>query len=125
MQQARSTGFKGYTIAWVINHLHGGNVAANLSLVDPPAFEDIKAGRTKMTMMDEPGEGDLNGAALLEEYVSFARKMAQSWEAADPRARLKWFGPDMSLRSSMTVRKTASFVPFDTKNDLLPQTGSG
>jgi hypothetical protein len=125
MQQARSTGFKGYTIAWVINHLHGGNVAANLSLVDPPAFEDINAGRTKMTMMDEPGEGDLNGAALLEEYVSFARKMAQSWEAADPRARLKWFGPDMSLRSSMTVRKTALFVPFDTKNDLLPQTGSG
>jgi uncharacterized protein (TIGR03083 family) len=88
-----------------------------------------------MTMMDEPGEGDLNGAALLEAYASFAREMAQSWKLADPKvrspsgsrprwsptddvptrpfcsprracgqARLKWFGPDMSVRSSLTAR---------------------
>ena len=114
--QVRTTGFKDYTIHWVINHLHWGNIAANLSLVDPPAFADINAGKSRPT---DIVPSNLTGAALLEAYVTTATSMAESWSAADPKVRLKWFGPDMSVRSSMTARLMETWSHAQAVYDVL------
>ena len=57
---------------------------AQLSLVDPDAFLEIRAGRREL------GLEDLSGQALLRDYVAFARTMAALMATQDPKARLEW-----------------------------------
>jgi uncharacterized protein (TIGR03084 family) len=44
------------------------------------------------------------GRALLAEWREFYLPMAQRFEQADAKRRLKWLGPDMSVRSSISAR---------------------
>ena len=46
----------------------------------------------------------LCGRELLEEWHTFVLEMSQRFGAADPLKRVKWAGPDMSVRSSITAR---------------------
>ena len=82
----RPTGFKDWTLDSIIAHLHSGNHMAQLSLVEPKAFLEIRAGRRELGL----AEG-LSGQALLRDYVAFARTMAASWATQDPKARLEWY----------------------------------
>jgi uncharacterized protein (TIGR03084 family) len=105
------TAFKAWTIADVISHLHFWNRAADLSLVDPVAF--AKLGEEALTFLGRGGTvrdferravGELAGRPLVAAWHAFARAMAERFAAADPSARVKWVGPDMSVRSSITAR---------------------
>ena len=80
----RPTGFKDWTLDSIIAHLHSGNHMAQLSLVEPDAFLEIRAGRREL------GLEDLSGQALLRDYVAFARTMAALMATQDPKARLEW-----------------------------------
>lgn len=107
----RTTAFKAWTIAMVIRHLHIWNLAAGMSLKADGSFEAYyaklaqhlaKGGR--MTGFEAEWLDGLTGRALVEEWRKGFAATAEDFATADPSARVKWAGPDMSVRSSLTAR---------------------
>jgi uncharacterized protein (TIGR03084 family) len=120
------TQFKGYTIHDVVAHLHHWNVAAELSLRDPAAFqafwkplrEGIAGGRTLVELANE-WLGGLRNRALLDAWRRFYRELAERFAASDPKARVPWAGPDMSVRSSVTARMMETWAHGQEVYDVL------
>lgn len=106
----QKTQFKNWTLTDVLGHLHMWNWAANVSLNDSDAFEtfmtslieDLATG--SLRDFEKKWLKGLNGKELLEEWHQFYLKMSKHFEMADPKKRVKWAGPDMSVRSSITAR---------------------
>ncbi len=108
---AQPTQFKGWTIDRVLGHLHMWNWAADLSLQGGEVFDDFYRGITDFAQQGK-GLGDfeaqwldgLAGQALVKAWRDYYLEMAARFEGADPKKRVKWAGPDMSVRSSITAR---------------------
>lgn len=106
----RPTQFKGWTINDVIGHLHVWNYAADLALQDPQGFQAFlarvmaAAGAGGIRGFERDWREGLAGRRLLEAWRAFYLPMCERFAAADPRARVQWAGPDMSVRSSITAR---------------------
>jgi hypothetical protein len=114
----QKTQFKGWTINDVVAHVHLGNYMADLSLRDSAAFvtfmQSLASARTQ-------GSGHLSvthawlqgtkGRALLQQWRDFYLEMAERFAVADPKKRVKWAGPDMSVRSSITARLMETWAP--------------
>jgi len=104
------TQFKQWTFDDVIGHLHLWNHAADLSLTDEGAFQAFigrvigYVARGALREFEREWLGGLRGAELLEQWNGFVGEMSERFGAADPQARVKWAGPDMSVRSSITAR---------------------
>jgi uncharacterized protein (TIGR03084 family) len=118
--------FKKWTINDFLSHLHIWNWVADQSLNDETAFDDfIKA------LMTELGAGatlrafetkwlkGLEGKELLQEWRTFYLGMSERFEAADPKKRVKWAGPDMSVRSSITARLMETWAHGQGIYDML------
>lgn len=123
---ARATRFKDWTVDDVVGHLHMWNMAADLSLTDPDGFDDMvgavmAAMERGVTMRDFTTEWlqGLAGRELLEAWRTFYLPMAERFAAADPKARVKWAGPDMSVRSSITARLMETWAHGQAVYDLL------
>lgn len=120
------TQFKGWTIDTVIQHLHFFNIAADLALTDEPAlvalFADLKAaraaGETTIAYTDRWLDG-LSGRALLAAWIETCERVADLFVDADPKARLKWAGPDMSARSFITARLMETWAHGQEVYDIL------
>jgi uncharacterized protein (TIGR03084 family) len=120
------TQFKGWTIREVVGHLHHWNLAADLSLRDAAGFrafmkqvgEGIARGRPLVEVAEE-WLGGRRGRALLAEWHRFAGELALHFGAADPRARVPWAGPDMSVRSSVTARLMETWAHGQEIYDVL------
>jgi len=110
-QFEQKTQFKDWTINDVLGHLHMGNWAADLSLNNVLAFdkfmaelnEEFTSGGHLRTFELKWLEG-LKNSELLETWRSYYLEMTDRFKVADPKARVKWVGPDMSVRSSITSR---------------------
>lgn len=105
----RPTGFKGWTLNNVIRHLHVWNYAADLSLTDANAFDTFYAqvGSSVdggLKAFEERHLEGLGGRALVALWRDFYQQMADRFRDADPSLRVKWAGPSMSARSSITAR---------------------
>ena len=122
----RVTQFKNWTINDVLEHLHIWNWAANESMANEASF---MAYIEKM-MSPELGDAPLKerertfldgskGHALLEKWHSFYREFADRFREADPKMRLKWAGPDMSARSSITARLMETWAHSQAVYDIL------
>ena len=102
------TAFKGWTLNSVLQHLHFWNQMAGYQLTDEAKLvATLKAmGKTGQTMRAfETAHFDgLGGQALLAEWQAGYQSVADRYADADPKQRLKWAGPDMSARSSITAR---------------------
>lgn len=103
---SQATQFKGWTVDDVLRHLHFWNRAAGLQLTD-----EVELVRLLGAIAGEGGmravERDVvrvSGQALRAEWLATAADVAKLFAGADPKARLKWAGPDMSARSSITAR---------------------
>jgi len=105
------TGFKAWTVDEILQHLHLFNVMAHLALTDPERF------RADYAVLDAHRKGGdsfpqatakmvpgLTGTALIRAWREAAGRMAAAYAAADPKARVPWVGPDMSVRSAVTAR---------------------
>lgn len=122
----RATQFKGWTIDDVIGHLHMFNVAALKSLESDTAFARffapiaamLEQGKT-LREAQYPWLDGLRGRALLAAWQDTAEAMADAFAAADPKARLKWAGPDMSALSSVTARQMETWAHGQEVFDLL------
>jgi uncharacterized protein (TIGR03084 family) len=107
---------EGWTVADSVSHLCYFEEQATLALTDPAAFarhaEELRA--YLMSGVSEDGEGpDVavgrsgTGADLLERWRrARTATLAAALEAdeADPRVRVPWYGPPMSLASFLTAR---------------------
>ena len=119
------TAFKGWTINAVIRHLHVWNYAADLSLRDGDAFEAWFDGaqshiaRGSLRDFERDWLGGMTDGALLETWRLFFRETAQRFGAADPSLRVRWAGPDMSVRSSITARLMETWAHGQEVYDVL------
>ncbi len=109
------TQFKGWSVEDVLVHLHFWNRAADLSLTDEAAFQDLlaKAGpalRSGQLRALENSTIAQRGVALLDAWIAQARDMANRWRSLDPKLRLPWAGPSMSARSSITARQMETWA---------------
>ena len=124
----RKTQFKEWTINDVVAHVHLGNYLADLSLRDSAAFLDFMR---SYASAGRQGNGHLgfthawlDGAknrALLHQWREFYREMSERFVVADPKQRVKWAGPDMSVRSSITARLMETWAHGQAVYDLLGQ----
>lgn len=126
----RVTQFKGWSINEVIGHLHMFDVAAMLSGTDEaaldaflkPVFAAVGAGRSLIEVQNvwlAEEKGGLSGRALRDEWAAQAERTADVYVDYDPKARLKWAGPEMSARSMITARQMETWAHGQEVFDIL------
>lgn len=120
----KSTQFKGWTVNDVLAHLHFWNRAADQSLNDPEGFAalmgEVAGGmQTGGLRVLENARIVERGPRLLAAWHGFYRDMAARWRDLDPKIRVKWAGPEMSVRSSITARQMETWAHGQELFDLL------
>ena len=107
---AAPTQFKGWTLTNVLEHLHMWNWAAHQSHADEAHFTAWlesalpKVMQGGMRAYEAEWNDGVSGRALLAKWHGFYTQMADDMVQVDPKKRLKWAGPDMSARSSISAR---------------------
>lgn len=121
----RETLFKSWTINNVLRHLHVWNIAAARSIEGDEAFgafiKQLMGGERgrRFTEYEHDYLEGLSGHRLLDAWVSGFDELAAAFAATDPKARLKWVGPDMSALSSVTARLMETWAHAQAVYDLL------
>ena len=122
----RTTLFKDWTVNDVLQHLHFFNDMAEKSAFAPEvfaseyaAFSAAREAHGSMVAATRAVMGDPRGQALREMWIGTARSMTPKFAAADPKARVKWAGPDMSVRSSITARQMETWAHAQEVFDVL------
>jgi uncharacterized protein (TIGR03084 family) len=120
------TQFKNWTINDVIGHLHMFNVAADLTLEDGDLFAEFFARIAEGVAQGQsfletqyPFLDGLKGRALFHAWAETSENVADNYAKADPKARLKWAGPDMGARSSITARQMETWAHGQEVFDIL------
>jgi uncharacterized protein (TIGR03084 family) len=123
----RATPFKDWSVQEVVEHLHFSDWMAVLSLKSDEEFLAFAAVMGKA--ITEEGLdlkacarrqiGSLEPSELLQRWRDYFIEMCQRLEAADPKARLKWFGPDMGVRMFTTARQMETWAHGQEIYDLL------
>ena len=121
------TQFKHWTIDNIVRHLHVWNIAADLSLTDEVAFAEfmssmaagVRGGR--LPDFERAYLHGLAGAELREAWRANFHIVAQHFGEADAQLRVKWVGPDMSARSSITARLMETWAHGQAVYDVLGQ----
>ena len=104
----RSTPAAGWTIRDQITHLAYFDGAARLSMVDPDAFRAARA--EAMADIEKFVEAamsygrGISGAELLDRFAEERRSLVEAARGMPPGVRIPWYGPDMSVASSITAR---------------------
>lgn len=122
------TQFKGWTIDDVVGHLHMFDHAALLALESREAFQaffgQIAAGMQAGKSLLEtqyPWLDGLSGRALQDRWRATAENVAKAYGAADPKTRVAWAGPDMSVLSCITARQMETWAHGQEVFDVLGQ----
>lgn len=122
----QATAFKGWPINRVIQHLHVWNLAAGMSLAGdgsfPKYYGELEAHRGAggtMGSFEKEWLGGLSGPKLVEAWRKGSVEIADQFANADPSARVKWAGPDMSVRSSLTARLMETWAHGQEVYDVL------
>jgi uncharacterized protein (TIGR03084 family) len=105
------TQFKLWTVNDIIGHLYLFDLAAGLTLRDEIAtvqfFAEVLASMDQGMSLQDFGKSKLvglTGRALLKEWRRCSEEVANRFGAEDPKRRVKWGGPDMSVRSCISAR---------------------
>lgn len=122
---ARVTLFKGWTVNDVLTHLHHWNWAADAALNDDLEFEAMidaiapAVVKGQLRQFENQRHAGLTGRDLLETWQATAAQVAENFHRADPKQRVKWAGPSMSARSSITARLMETWAHGQAVYDLL------
>ena len=113
----KKTLFKSWTVNDVIGHLYMFDLAALKSLQNEDEFAKIHSNVSShldqgMSLLESqyPFLGKLSGKNLFERWYGNSRKLGAAFAHADPSVRLKWFGPEMSAKSSITARQMETWA---------------
>ena len=102
------TQFKGWSINTVLQHLHFWNEMASYQILNEAklvsTLSEIAEFDGGMRGFEAARFDGLAGNALLGAWWTGVEETATAFQSCDPKARLKWAGPDMSARSSITAR---------------------
>lgn len=115
------TQFKGWTVNDVLGHLHFWNWMAELQIADEKRLETqlTAVARQGMRELERAHADSAEGLALLTVWWMQAERTAALFEKAEPKARLKWAGPSMSARSSITARLMETWAHGQEICDVL------
>ncbi len=122
----RNTPFKDWTVNQVMQHLHQGDWMQVLTMTDEARFVELSATRRAArerndgtTGLEGSGFSPARGPALREQWYAYFQKMCDLMSASDPKRRVKWAGPDMSIRMAATARQMESWAHGQDIYDLL------
>ena len=120
----RKTQFKNWSINEIIIHLHYWNQMVDLSLNDPAQFDErikfaLKAIQNGTIREIENAAIIERGESLLSAWHALYSKIGDEWKDLDPKLRVKWAGPSMSVRSSMTARQMETWAHGQAIFDVL------
>jgi uncharacterized protein (TIGR03084 family) len=125
-QWSQPTQFKQWTLNDVLGHLHMFDYAARLTLEGPhafPAFWDslsrARAAGHSMVEYTRIWLRGCEGAELLARWHDFSHEVADSYLHLDPAQRVKWAGPDMSVRSCISARQMETWAHGQAAFDML------
>ncbi len=118
------TQFKNWTLNDIFVHLHFWNEMADWSLTDERSFrkrlQKVAVGLQAGSMRPiENSVIKLHGRQLFDVWRKFSTKMSERWSDLDPKLRVPWTGPDMSVRSSMTARQMETWAHGQAVFDLF------
>lgn len=123
----RPTPFKSWTVRDVVEHLHFSDRLAVTSLKSDEEF--LKTAAVMGRAITEEGLnlkdcarreiGSLEPSALLQLWRDYFKEMCDLLAAANPKTRLKWFGPDMGVRMFATARQMETWAHGQEVYDLL------
>jgi uncharacterized protein (TIGR03084 family) len=125
---ARTTQFKDWTLDAILRHLHVWNDAAAIAFawLDRQAFMDFRAAleahmtRGGLRAFEQARLGPaMQGQRLLAAWWEGCGRVAAAYRDADPRARVPWVGPDMSVTSAITARQMETWAHGQAIFDLL------
>lgn len=124
-----ATQFKSWTIYDIIAHLHLWNMAADWTLNDPAKFMALmgdvmkvfQGGKTHQDLQRNwcHKEGLDTGTKLYAAWVEGFENVAKKYTGADPDKRVKWGGPDMSVRSCIIARQMETWAHAQAIFDVL------
>ena len=124
----RPTPFKDWTVDYVIQHLAFGDWLNTLSLTDPDRFSAViaqrmaaRAGGRRVMGLEETGLELGQDINLLTQWHDRLHHLCDIFAGSDPKARMKWVGPDMSVRSAATARLMETWAHGQDVYDLLHQ----
>ena len=120
----QKTQFKDWTINQVVTHLHLWNQAADFSMQNETAFDAFMNDVMKyiqggLRVFEDQRIGELKGRALVDEWHSFYLEFADRVAQEDPKRRVKWAGPSMSVISSITARLMETWAHGQEVFDIL------
>jgi len=121
--------FKGWTVNDVIGHLYMFDVGALISLQQPDKvaafFASLKtalSGEQTFVQVQNEWLDGLTGSKLLDTWHAHSATLTDAFVQADPKQRVKWAGPNMSARSSITARQMETWAHGQEVFDALGQT---
>jgi uncharacterized protein (TIGR03084 family) len=123
---ARATDFYGWTVRDEIMHLMFLDEVALRAIREEEAFLAQKAEIRRYQA--EVGElsnymraryADLDDVAVVDAWRRNFRALSDCFAASDPKARMKWFGPDMSLLSAASARQMEVWAHGQDLYDLF------
>ena len=116
---SRQTPFKNWTVNQVVQHLHGSDQMAVLSLTDADGFAKVMADPEATNKMMNP---TLEGQTLLDAWWSYFTEMCRLLGDSDPKRRLPWFGPDMGVMMFTTARQMETWSHGQDIFDMFGRT---
>ena len=104
----RPTPAAGWRVRDQISHLAWFDGAARQSMVDPDAFRAVRAEAVAdiekfVAATLSYGEG-IPGPELLDRFTEERRSLVEAARAMPDGVRVPWYGPDMSVASTITAR---------------------
>jgi uncharacterized protein (TIGR03084 family) len=112
-----------WTIRDQISHLAFFDDSAHLALVDPVEFR-VDADELVAGGMDFPDRiaekyRTMASTTLMDWFGDSRRQLLTAFTSDDPKRRLPWFGPDMSVASSATARLMETWAHGQDVYDAL------
>ena len=122
------TQFKNWSINDVIGHLYLFNVAAIKTVDGAKSFDDffmpflklLQKGQS-MVQAQVPWLNGLSNHMLLNKWWNSCLELEILYSLVDPKLRVKWAGPEMSARSSITARQMETWSHGHEVFDRLGQ----
>lgn len=113
-----ATPFKDWTVNKVIQHLHGSDRAAVMSL---KSREEFESARTQGKVIGPIMNPTQIGAQLLDDWWAYFNEMCELLGNSDPNFRVPWFGPDMGVKMFTTARQMETWAHAQDIYDLKKQ----
>ena len=120
----RPTPFKNWTVHDVIAHLHTTDRVAHLALTEAAEFRTMARQRERAISSGGSASSRFTlptGPALGERWHAYLGELCDLLAETEPRARIPWFGPDMSARMFATARQMETWAHGQDIYDLLRQ----